>query len=82
MSSNIKRRLTEHSKGLIDGFSKIYNCKYLIYYEKYDNPNEAISREKQLKKWSRKKKEALINEKNPEWKFLNEMIFRVDDEYL
>ncbi|NPD47973.1 GIY-YIG nuclease family protein [Lentimicrobium sp. L6] len=82
MSSDIKRRITEHSKGLIEGFSKKYHCKYLGHYEKYETPSEAISREKQIKKWNRKKKEALINENNPDWNFLNDMIFRVDDEYL
>jgi len=82
MSGDIKRRITEHGQGLIDGFSKKYHCKYLVHYEKYDKPDEAISREKMIKKWSRKKKENLINKTNPEWKFLNEMIFGIDDEYL
>ena len=82
MSTDIKRRIAEHSKGLIEGFSKKYHCKYLVHYEKYETPSEAISREKQIKKWNRKKKEDLINKNNPEWKFLNDMIFRVDDEYL
>jgi putative endonuclease len=82
MSGGIKRRITEHSNGLIDGFSNKYNCKFLIHYEKYRSPSEAIHREKEIKKWNRKKKEELINKHNPNWDFLNDRIFKVDDEYL
>ena len=52
---------------LSDGFTKKYNCNKLIYYEEFNDINQAIRREKQLKKWSRKKKEYLINLKNPGW---------------
>ncbi len=76
------QRLGQHINGEIEGFSKKYRCKYLIYYEKYENISEAIAREKQLKKWNRKKKETLINKVNSKWESLNERIFRVDEEYL
>jgi putative endonuclease len=46
--------------------------KYLIYFEHYSNVNQAIDREKQLKKWSRKNKEWLISTTNPDWNFLND----------
>ncbi len=82
VTGDIKRRLNEHLIGEIPGFSQKYNCKYLIYYEKYESPSHAISREKQLKKWSRSKKDLLITERNPDLKFLNDRVFKVDDMYL
>ena len=54
------------------GFVKKYKCKYLIYFEHYSNIVQAIDREKQLKKWGRKKKDWLIGTTNPEWNFLND----------
>ena len=56
----IKKRTYQHERGEIDGFTKKYNCKYLVYYEKYKDANVAILREKQVKKFSRKKKIKLI----------------------
>jgi len=82
VSSNIPQRLKQHINGEYEGFSKKYNCKYLIYYEKYESINDAISREKQLKKWNRKKKKVLINKFNPDWKSFNERIFKLDEEFL
>ena len=67
VTSNIERRMNEHSDGKINGFTKKYNLKKLIYCEEYDNPNDAIAREKQLKGWRRSKKEDLINSQNPNW---------------
>jgi len=52
---------------LIDGFTKQYGCTRLVYYEEYSEPNQAIAMEKQLKKWTRKKKEQLIKTLNPKW---------------
>ena len=68
VTNNLARRWWEHSNGLIEGFSKTYNCHDLIYYEEYDQINLAIAREKQLKSITRAKKEALINLINPDWK--------------
>ena len=82
ITSRFSQRLKQHINGDYDGFSKKYNCKYLVYYEKYENISDAIAREKQIKKWNRKKKEALIAKLNPEWKSLNERVFRLDEEYL
>jgi putative endonuclease len=60
--------------GTYDGFTKDYDCKLLVYYEQYDSMEAAILREKQIKSWSRKKKLALIEKDNPDWKDLYETI--------
>lgn len=65
MTNNLNRRLYEHRNGLIEGFTKTYNIHKLVHYEIFENPIEAISREKQLKKWSRMKKVQLIAKLNP-----------------
>ncbi len=81
VTNSLTRRITEHNMGLIDGFTKKYNCKFLIFYEHYPEINMAISREKEIKKWNRKKKEALIEKFNPEWKFLNESLTSIESMY-
>lgn len=70
MTNDIARRAHEHREGLADGFTKTYNAKLLVYAEETQYVDQAIAREKQLKKWRREKKERLINEMNPEWKDL------------
>jgi len=70
VTNNLTRRVTEHKSGLIPGFSQKYKTKKLVYFEKTLNINTAISREKQLKKWNRTKKNTLIETLNPEWKDL------------
>ena len=65
VTSNLARRIYEHKNSLIDGFTKKYNCKKLVYYEIFDNIQEAIKREKFLKGKKRDFKLALINEFNP-----------------
>lgn len=72
VTNNLERRLNEHQSGEGAAFTKKYRTKKLVYYESYGNINEAITREKQLKKWSRKKKNQLIETKNPFWKNLTE----------
>ena len=72
VTSNLEKRINEHKHGIYEGFSKKYNLKKLVYCEEYEDANEAIAREKQLKKWSRKKKDALVVKLNPEWKDLSE----------
>ena len=67
MTGDLRRRVYEHNIGIIDGFSKKYNTKKLVYFEEYQSPQRAIAREKQLKKWTRKKKDLLIETTNPEW---------------
>ncbi len=55
----------EHKNGIIEGFTKKYRCHTLLHYESYTNVEEAIAREKELKGWSREKKENLIKSSNP-----------------
>jgi putative endonuclease len=77
VTNNISRRLWEHEENIKLGnttFTGRYRAHYLLYVEYYENPKEAILREKEIKGWTRAKKEALINEVNPEWRFLNDDI--------
>ncbi len=70
VTNDMERRLNEHNLEA-KGFTNKYNCKYLVYFEHHSDIRQAIDREKQLKKWSRKKKEWLINTTSPDWCFLN-----------
>lgn len=74
VTNNLDARLKEHenSEGHRTTFAGRYNCHYLLYYEGFGFIKDALRREKEAKKWSRIKKESLINSLNPEWKFLNE----------
>ena len=65
MTNNLVRRIYEHKMKLVEGFSKKYNLNRLIYYEQTNDIEVAIAREKQLKNYSRAKKEKLIYEFNP-----------------
>ena len=67
VTSHLIRRIYEHKSKLVQGFTQKYNVEYLVYYEACENIVVAIEREKQIKAWSRKKKDALINTLNPEW---------------
>lgn len=67
VTNDLKRRVFEHRKGQIAGFTKKYNVHKLVYFEEYSEINAAIAREKQLKRWIRAKKIALIETKNPYW---------------
>ncbi len=70
VTNNLTRRIWEHKSKLIEGFTKKYNVDKLVYFESFDNPKDAIRREKQLKAGSRKKKVELIEKLNSEWKEL------------
>ena len=74
VTNNLKRRIYEHKNEIVEGFTKKYNTHKLVYYEVYADAYTAISREKQLKKWRREKKNQLINKKNPEWNDLYEKL--------
>jgi len=67
VTNNLKKRVFEHKQGLVEGFTKKYNVKTLVYYEWADDVRSAIQREKNLKKWNRKWKLELIEKENPEW---------------
>ncbi|HQI41947.1 MAG TPA: GIY-YIG nuclease family protein [Ignavibacteriaceae bacterium] len=70
VTNDLNRRVFEHKNSLIDGFTKKYNIKKLVYYETFNNIDEAIRREKQLKNWHRQWKINLIESINKEWKDL------------
>ena len=70
VTSDLDRRLYEHQHGLIEGFTRKYGIKRLVYYEQFDDPLTAIEREKQIKRWRRSKKLALIGILNPSFKEL------------
>lgn len=74
ITNSLSRRLKEHydNRGKPETYAGKYYCYNLVFYEQFKYVNDAIAREKQLKKWSRKKKEWLIEMKNPEWVFLND----------
>jgi len=76
VTNNLRRRLLEHAenKGKTSSFAGKYFCNKLIYYEHFIHIEEAIAREKEIKKWSRKKKDALIDSLNPERRFLNDEV--------
>jgi len=67
MTNSIYRRPLEHKRGEIEGFASKHQCDRLVYYESFEDVHKAIGREKQLKGWSRAKKIALIESKNPRW---------------
>ena len=74
VTNNIERRVSGHENELHDGFTKKYHCNFLVFYETHPDIFSAISREKQIKSWRREKKNELISNFNPEWKFLNASI--------
>lgn len=67
VTSDLQRRLYEHKNKMLDGFTKKYNIDKLVHYEEFQNVEEAIAREKQLKGWTRNKKNNLISVNNPSW---------------
>jgi putative endonuclease len=67
ITSNLKKRVYEHREKLVSGFTKKYNVSKLVYYEIYQDPENAILREKQIKAGLRQKKIGLINIMNKKW---------------
>jgi putative endonuclease len=70
VTGKLSRRIVEHKEKSIPGFSSRYTCTRLVYYERYGDVYAAINREKQLKRWSRAKKQSLIARLNPHWEEL------------
>jgi putative endonuclease len=67
VTNDLERRVAEHKQGVHDGFTKKYGIKNLVYLEWFPDIRDAITREKQLKKWNRQWKLQLIEKENPEW---------------
>lgn len=74
VTSNIVKRIYEHKRKFVDGFSSKYNADKLVYFEVYESIEDAILREKQLKNWHRNWKLELIKDNNPLFEDLYESI--------
>jgi len=72
MTNDLRRRVYQHKNKIINGFTARYNVDRLVHFEIFNEPKQAISREKQVKGWVRRKKIALIEENNPTWHDLSE----------
>jgi len=74
VTSDLPRRIWQHKEGLVQGFTRKYFVKRLVYFEIHDTALSAITREKQIKKWRRAWKLDLIEKRNPGWEDLYELI--------
>ena len=76
VTNDIAVRLRQHKekKGTLKSFAGKYYCYNLVYFEHFSNIEHAIEREKEIKKWRREKKDALIASTNPDWIFLNDQV--------
>jgi putative endonuclease len=71
VTNNLARRVAQHKQKLVPGFAQKYNVTKLVWFEPHSTARAAISREKEIKKWRRSKKIALIESLNPEWNDLS-----------
>jgi putative endonuclease len=76
MTDHLVRRVWEHRSDVVAGFTRKYSIKTLVWYELHESREQALVRERQLKKWNRKWKLELIEAKNPTWRDLWEDINR------
>ena len=72
VTNHLERRVIEHKRKLVPGFTSRYNINRLVYFETFGDVRDAIQREKQIKGWLRAKKVALIISHNPTWRDLSE----------
>jgi len=72
VTNNLQRRVYEHQNKIIQGFTSKYNITKVVYFEVFNDIESAITREKQIKGWLRKKKIELIESMNPDWNDLSE----------
>ena len=72
VTNDLELRVFQHKAKLNQGFTAKYNCDKLVYFEEFSDVNDAIHREKQLKKYRRQWKKELINKMNPAWKDLSD----------
>ncbi len=73
-TTDLVKRVWDHKNNIVKGFTQKYSCHKLVYYESSDSFDGALGREKEIKGWSRKKKENLINKINPTWEDLYKYI--------
>src|ERR1700751_6467132 len=76
ITNSLLRRVWQHQSGEIEGFTKSYKVNRLVYYECFDDPRDAIAREKEIKGWRREKKNALVETMNPKRTDLSSMLFQ------
>jgi putative endonuclease len=74
VTSDLIKRVWEHKEAFVEGHTKKYNIKHLVYFETYENAEAAILREKRIKVWKREWKIELIEKTNPDWKDLYEEV--------
>ena len=72
MTNDLERRVFEHKAKTASGFTEKYNVNKLVYFEETTDVQSAITREKEIKKWRREKKNDLVVKLNPEWRDLSE----------
>jgi putative endonuclease len=72
VTNNLERRVYEHKAKLVAGFTAKYNINQLVYFEETTDVRAAIAREKEIKKWRRERKNALVIQINPQWRDLSE----------
>jgi putative endonuclease len=73
ITNSLEVRVWQHRQRSTDSFTKKYHVDRLVYYESFDDPGDAISREKEIKGWRRSKKNALVETLNPKWADLSTM---------
>ncbi len=74
ITNDLRRRVYEHKNHLVEGFTDKYKCNKLVWYESSTDVKSAILKEKQIKKWKRDYKDNIINQFNPEWKDLYDLL--------
>ncbi len=70
-TSDLRGRVIQHREGWFEGFTKSYACHRLVWFERFSTASAGIAREKQIKRWRREKKVALIERENPTWEDLS-----------
>jgi len=73
ITNNLERRVYEHKNKLVEGFTAKYNVNKLVYFDYTSDVSSAIAREKEIKGWTRQKKNELIQSINPKWEDLSEL---------
>jgi len=76
ITKSLMRRVWQYQNGEIEGFTKTYRVNRLIYYERFNEPRDAIAREKEIKGWRRSRKNALVEMMKPKWADLLPRLFQ------
>ncbi len=75
VTNSLERRVWQHQNGTVEGFSKKYQLRHLVYHETFHDIRDALARETELKGWRRGKKNALVKRLNPKWNDLSLTLF-------